>query len=770
MAAANARRIDYTQPGPIDDSVLTQQATHRSEAIWNGRDPGSITCRSRSSEFSKQPPMVDNRVRNIITTVGLEGLLWVPGREIDNGLITALVERWRPETHTFHMPHGEVTITLQDVEVLLRLPVDGDAITGSTQKTWVNVCRDFLGFQPVTQNNHKQLDGQRILINRLLEEVANPLPPDAEEDQLHKYARCYILALLGDTIFMDKSGDRVHLMWVQQLEDLHNPRRYSWGSACLAWLYRELCRASEDTSQIDGCLLLLQYWAWARFPYLCPTVERGPPVGAYGPPVRGPLSLKWLWVPNKKNRPAHIFRDRYREQLASMLPDQVVWQPYEAHFDDLPPWCVAGRAVWTATVPLVCFHLVEKHTPDRVVRQFGMIQEIPRAVNTDRVLHGIDLRGKIGVNWMQKHAAHILEWGYRFDRRCEAVLGDMPPEHEYHDWFKRVTWRFIDRPGAVVTLLIEGYVRLLRRHPVGTEDHNDITEVLTAVQVMTRVQPPIPEAPIEEAAMPTGPSTSTAPAGCQSRPPVATPQLLPTPDPSASTPHASASPTIPSSTPHPSLTVIIPSPNPHSAPTATIPSPSPYPAPTPTIPSPNPHPAPTPTIPSPAHHPSPCPTIPPPTPLPCSGSDVRPPTPQSFLQLSPIPSFDLGTPPDMQQEPPSHSSFSTPSSAIDPPHVQAEQPVGLPTAAEGRPKRISKAPPCGTGGHKHGHNVIGVPVTLNGDLKNQFVETNVGFDTICKVLVILAGEHAVVHGSTAVAASLDLYTYMLVDDKDHKIM
>ncbi|THU50613.1 hypothetical protein C4D60_Mb06t22110 [Musa balbisiana] len=29
--------------------------------------------------------------------------------------------------------------------------------------------------------------------------------------------------------------------------------------------------------------------------------------------------------------------------------------------------------------------------------------------------------------------------------------------------------------------------------------------------------------------------------------------------------------------------------------------------------------------------------------------------------------------------------------------------------------------------------VVGVPVTLNGDLKNQFVEINVGFDTICKV-------------------------------------
>ena len=225
------------------------------------QDPGSFTCRSRTEEFSNREPMVVDRVVDIIKALGLEGLLRTSGREIDHGLITALVERWWPETHTFHMPHGEVTITLQDVEVLLRLPVDGDVITRSTQKDWVNVCQEFLGFRPINQE-HKQLTGQRILIKRLLEQVADPLLPNAEEDQLHKYARCYILVLLGDTIFMEKSGDMVRLMWVQQLEDLRNPRKYSQGSTCLAWLYRELCRASnKDASQISGCLLLVQYWA-----------------------------------------------------------------------------------------------------------------------------------------------------------------------------------------------------------------------------------------------------------------------------------------------------------------------------------------------------------------------------------------------------------------------------------------------------------------------------------------------------------------------------
>ena len=185
--------------------------------------------------------MVDDHVLDIVKRVGLEGLYRTPCRKIDHNLIMAFVERWQPETHTFHLPHGETTITLQDVEVLLGIPIDCEAIVGKTDLTWAAECQSLLGIA----TNAVVLKGQRILINKLLEEIDQGLPDGTAEVVVHQYVRCYILALLADTIFADKSGDRVHTMWLQMLRNLRNPPQYSWGSACLAWLYRELCRATD---------------------------------------------------------------------------------------------------------------------------------------------------------------------------------------------------------------------------------------------------------------------------------------------------------------------------------------------------------------------------------------------------------------------------------------------------------------------------------------------------------------------------------------------
>ncbi|KAK5836731.1 hypothetical protein PVK06_012531 [Gossypium arboreum] len=78
---------------------------------------------------------------------GSAALIWTFNLRYD--LISALVERWRPETHTFHLSCEECTITLEDVALQLGLPIDGNTVTGvSLISRPTRLCYDLLGRSP----------------------------------------------------------------------------------------------------------------------------------------------------------------------------------------------------------------------------------------------------------------------------------------------------------------------------------------------------------------------------------------------------------------------------------------------------------------------------------------------------------------------------------------------------------------------------------------------------------------------------------------------
>uniref|UniRef100_K3YLA0 SWIM-type domain-containing protein n=1 Tax=Setaria italica TaxID=4555 RepID=K3YLA0_SETIT len=107
---------------------------------------------------------------------------------MDGPLLTAMIDRWHPETHTFHLPFGEMTITMQDVPMILSLSLEG-------------------------------------------------------------------------TFLLDAAGNTVSWMVLPLLDqDWDNICLYSWGSAVLAWLYRQLCEACRCTardSNIGGYAYIL---------------------------------------------------------------------------------------------------------------------------------------------------------------------------------------------------------------------------------------------------------------------------------------------------------------------------------------------------------------------------------------------------------------------------------------------------------------------------------------------------------------------------------
>ena len=73
---------------------------------------------------------------------------------------------------------------------------------------------------------------------------------------------------------LDTSRSREHLRWLLKLVDFRTADEFSWGSAVLATLYREMCGATRpNKAKIGGCLSLLLSWARFHFPFLRPQVD-----------------------------------------------------------------------------------------------------------------------------------------------------------------------------------------------------------------------------------------------------------------------------------------------------------------------------------------------------------------------------------------------------------------------------------------------------------------------------------------------------------------
>ncbi|MBA0687176.1 hypothetical protein Goari_014731 [Gossypium aridum] len=127
------------------------------------------------------------------------------GCKMDPKLISAFIERWRPGTYTFHIPCRECTITLEDVQLQLGLLVDGSVLTGFVQSDDSGViCYDLLC--AISDNIY----GGQIEMGWLRDKFSKPAN-DLNEVERIRYARTYILEIIGGYLMPDLSQNLVHL-------------------------------------------------------------------------------------------------------------------------------------------------------------------------------------------------------------------------------------------------------------------------------------------------------------------------------------------------------------------------------------------------------------------------------------------------------------------------------------------------------------------------------------------------------------------------------
>ncbi|KAL0286516.1 UNVERIFIED_CONTAM: protein MAIN-LIKE 1 [Sesamum angustifolium] len=215
----------------------------------------------------------------------------------------------------------------------------------------------------------------------------------------------------------DSSGNLVSLLYLAKLEDIVAARNYSWGSVVLAFLYRELCYASEKgKAAIGNALQLVQIWVWSRIIPLCPGL--GAPRVHIGPHQidnnrvlpGAPYGAMWNCEYTFTRTVRTIIRV-IRDILDEMQYDQFIWQSYDmesnvimAYAGDFNP------QLWRSICPLIFYAIVEMHHPERVLRQFGMMQNIPNQPDTrDMSLHKITRSNHRGYwEWYNNITRHFI--------------------------------------------------------------------------------------------------------------------------------------------------------------------------------------------------------------------------------------------------------------------------------------------------------------------------------------------------------------------------
>ncbi|KAF5458577.1 hypothetical protein F2P56_022599 [Juglans regia] len=414
--------------GPIDSSVLYDQEKHVSSAVWEGQERGALRCHEHTSKLDQWTLTV--KQIELVEKAGFGYLRLIPAVSLDNPLISALVERWRRETNTFHLNVGEMTVTLKDVALLLGLAIDGEPVIGITYTTCSSVCEKYLGRAPESIYT----SGGMVKLS-WLKEFFSRCPEDAPIEVIEQHTRAYLLYLVGSTIFSTTTGNKVPVMYLQLFENFDHCGNYAWGAAALGFLYRALGNASlRSQSTISGCLTLLQCWSYFHLNVGRPKLNHDPMHDCF------PFVLRWK---GKQTGPT-ANRDVvfYRKALDSLKPCDVEWLPYRNMDsmvipEDIKSTLILGRS----KTMLICFDKAERHLPNRCLRQYGMLQSIPEDVQRwERKSRGVDG----GVDLSGKMESELNEW---LDRRLHIVEGDdVADESMYMQWYLRITRKFVGRP------------------------------------------------------------------------------------------------------------------------------------------------------------------------------------------------------------------------------------------------------------------------------------------------------------------------------------
>ncbi|RWR76671.1 serine/threonine-protein phosphatase 7 long form [Cinnamomum micranthum f. kanehirae] len=415
-------------------NLLSEQETHISSAIYNGIELGTYRCIPTNPDYGTWH--LNERQLEYVRMSGLYHLAQMRWIRIDHALITGLVERWRSETNTFHLPIGEATVTLEDVAYIYGLPINGPAVTGTTfpSANVADVCEELLGLRPQMGVDFNGISIKYTWLEQHFRIQAdqgnnNKKKKKLSVEQEVYNIRAYLFFLVSGQINSNSSSRGS----AYALELFRDFKPYAWAPACLANLYRMLNKGVrwaglkktdvgsdgkpvgiDPTDESDafkhtfkslsGPLQLLQIWAYSRMaigrsikPWAWPNND-----------IQFPLTITWH---SRLGGIHHVTRLRtVRKQLNNLTAEQQYKRLDKAFLKRVPK---EDRYLFTCSAPLIFFWVLERYNTGRVMKQFGLRQVVPPPFVA--ALPRAERIEKVVTNYSIVYSADIELWEKRYN-------------------------------------------------------------------------------------------------------------------------------------------------------------------------------------------------------------------------------------------------------------------------------------------------------------------------------------------------------------------
>ncbi|KAL0368044.1 UNVERIFIED_CONTAM: protein MAIN-LIKE 1 [Sesamum calycinum] len=187
-----------------------------------------------------------------------------------------------------------------------------------------------------------------------------------------------------------------------------------------------------------------------------------------------------------------------RDILDEMQYDQFIWQPYDMESNVIMAYARDfNPQLWRSICPLIFYAIVEMHHPERVLRQFGMMQNIPDQPDTrDMSLHKITRSNRTGTYWVLQHILYITKWQRRYDTviQRQPISNRRDTDRGYWEWYNNITRHFVSsstnrrvesgyQPGdapvlQIVTQQVNTLQTLFQSKPVDVEGYRQLVAQL----------------------------------------------------------------------------------------------------------------------------------------------------------------------------------------------------------------------------------------------------------------------------------------------------